>query len=234
MITKSASFVTKGVDEDKRMVKGYASVFNNVDSDKDRLMKGSFNRTIKEWGPDGMKRIKLVSQHNINKPVGRIDVLKEDEKGLYMEAYFGTHADGEDHYRQVKEGILTEFSIGFVGTQKEDNEMGGIDFKQVKLYEVSLVTVAANDEALVTEVKSAETDMNRIEGMLKLVAKLDDSDVAFRIEKDLLKLRANAQEAANEVIAKESDLRQEAEAKEEYINQLTKLAEAFRTNKSLE
>ena len=234
MITKSASFVTKGVDEDKRMVKGYASVFNNVDSDKDRLIKGSFNRTLKEWGPEGMNRIKLVSQHNINKPVAKIVKMYEDEKGLYMEAQFGTHQDGEDHYRMVKEGILTEFSIGFVGTQKEDNEMGGIDFKQVKLYEVSLVTVAANDEALVTEVKSVETDINRIEGMLKLVAKLDDSEIAFRIEKDLLKLRANAQEVANEVIAKESDLRQETETKEEYLNQLTKLAESFRTNKSLE
>ena len=230
MITKSASFTTKGVDNDKRIVKGYASVFSNVDSDKDRLVKGAFNRTIKEWGPDGKNRIKLVSQHNINKPVAKIVSLKEDANGLYMEAQFGTHQDGEDHYRMVKEGILTEFSIGFVGTQKEDNEYGGLDFKQVKLYEVSLVTVAANDEALVTEVKSAETDIERIDGMLKLLSKTADSDERFRIEKDLLKLKAVATESANEAIAKESDLCQELEQKQKEEDELLLIAKSFGLN----
>ena len=233
MITKSASFTTKGVDNDNRIVKGYASVFSNVDSDKDRLVKGAFNGTIKEWGPEGKNRIKLVSQHNINKPVAKIVSLKEDANGLYMEAQFGTHQDGEDHYRMVKEGILTEFSIGFIGTQKEDNEFGGLDFKQVKLYEVSLVTVAANEEALVTEVKSAENELNRIDGMLKLLAKTEDSDERFRIEKDLLKLKSNAQENTLSATAIESNQMKELEAKNQAEEDLLLIAKSFGINNNI-
>ena len=179
-INKAAQLEIKAVNEETRTVKGYASVFNNVDSDSDRLVKGAFNRTIKSWGPDGKNRIKLVSQHNIGKPVAKIDDLYEDEKGLYMEATFGTHQDGEDHYKMVKEGILTEFSIGFVPTQEEKNDEGGRNFKEVKLYEVSLVTVAANDEALVTDVKSDDA--------LKLVKQIDNDDLAFKLETEILKL----------------------------------------------
>ena len=205
-INKSAQLEIKAVNEETRTVKGYASVFNNVDSDSDRLVKGAFNRTIKSWGPEGKNRIKLVSQHNIGKPVAKIDDLYEDEKGLYMEATFGTHSDGEDHYKMVKEGILTEFSIGFVPTQQEKNDEGGRNFKEVKLYEVSLVTVAANDEALVTDVKSDDA--------LKLVKQIENDDLAFKLEAEILKLMSTeteettqpAEEALDPVEVKEDNL----------------------------
>lgn len=232
MIHKSATFTTKAVNEEKRMVEGYASVFSNLDSDRDRLMKGAFGRTIKEWGPEGKNRIKLVSQHNINKPVAKIVELKEDAKGLYMKAQFGTHQDGDDHYRMVKEGILTEFSIGFVGTSKEDNEYGGLDFKEVKLYEVSLVTVAANDEALVTAYKSLSeesdpTNIQRLDGLLALAKSMDDKDAAFHIQKHALALKQEFEDAANEVSVKDAELRQEAEQKSAEAERMLKLAKDF-------
>ena len=230
MIHKNATFITKAVDNEKRIVKGYASVFGNLDSDKDRLMKGAFIRSIKEWGPEGQNRIKLVSQHNINKPVAKITMLKEDGKGLYMEAKFGTHQDGDDHYRMVKEGILTEFSIGFVGTEKEENQKGGLDFKEVKLYEVSLVTVAANDEALVTGYKSEKTNIQRIEGIVKLAKSIEDKDKGFLIEKHALSLLTEAQDTANEVALKDEALCQEVEKKAKEQEALESFAKAFDIN----
>ena len=213
-INKAASLEIKAVNEETRTVKGYASVFNNVDSDDDRLMKGAFNRTIKSWGPEGKNRIKLVSQHNIKQPVAKIDDLYEDEKGLYMEATFGTHQDGEDHYKMVKEGILTEFSIGFVPTKEEKNDEGGRNFSEVKLYEVSLVTVASNDQALVTDVKSDEA--------LELTKNIEDKELAFKLEKEILKLMSTKTQETTTQPAAAPD--SEVEVKEASItNQLLNL-----------
>ena len=190
---KSSTIYVEKYDDNTRQIKGYASVFDVIDSDKDAIKRGSFNRTLKSWGPEGKNRIKLVSQHDISKPVARIDVLREDEKGLYMEATFGTHKDGEDHYRMTKEGILTEFSIGFVPVQSEENTKGGYDITEIKLYEVSLVTVAANEEAVVTGVKSENIDT-----VLELISNTKmDAETKHTIEFELLKLKSSFEDTTH-------------------------------------
>ena len=185
LIHKASKFQVKETDDDNRTIKGYASVFNNLDSDMDTIRKGAFNKTIKEWGPEGKSRIKLVAQHNIGQPVAKITTLKEDQHGLYMEAKFGTHTLGEDYYRQAKEGIIDEFSVGFVAKEKEENEKGGYDITQIKLYEVSMVTVAANDEAVVTDVKSA-----KLGEVSRLVKQIENEELAHKFETELLGLAA--------------------------------------------
>ena len=136
LIHKTSKFQVKESNDDNRTVKGYASVFKNLDSDNDVIQKGAFNKTVKEWGPEGKDRIKLVAQHDMKRPVAKITDLKEDAEGLYMEAKFGTHTDGEDYYRMAKEGIINEFSVGFVPVEKEENDKGGFDITNIKLYEV--------------------------------------------------------------------------------------------------
>ena len=205
LLQKSSKFRVTESNDDSRVIKGYASVFGNLDSDADVIHKGSFTRSVKEWGPEGKDRIKLVAQHDISRPVARITELKEDVNGLYMEAKFGSHRDGQDYYLMAKEGIINEFSVGFVPVQKEENEKGGYDITQIKLYEVSMVTVAANDEAIVTEVKSADP--------LKLVKQVEDKELAFKLEKEMLRLMSETQQTSTEAeigrAAKEISLEQE-------------------------
>ena len=197
---KASKFVVKESNDDTRMIKGYASVFGNVDSDMDIIKSGSFNRSIKAWGPDGQDRIKLVAQHDISRPVARITVLKEDSNGLYMEAKFGTHRDGEDYYAMAKDGIINEFSVGFVPVQKEENAKGGYDITEIKLYEVSMVTVAANDQAVVTEVKSADP--------LKLVKQVEDKDLAFKLEKEMLRLMSDTHKTSSQPEVNDVDVKE--------------------------
>ena len=182
---KTSKFQVKEFDDTTRMVKGYASVFNNTDSDDDVILKGSYNKSIKEWGPLGKDRIKLVAQHDISRPVAKITELKEDENGLFMEAKFGTHTDGEDYYRMTKEGIVNEFSVGFVPVEKEENDKGGYDISNIKLYEVSMVTVAANDEAVVTDVKANSA--------LTLVKDVKDAKLQFKLEREILRLMSDTE-----------------------------------------
>ena len=212
LLHKASKFDVKESNDDNRTIKGYASVFKNLDSDNDIIFKGSFNRTIKAWGPEGKDRIKLVAQHDISRPVARITELKEDANGLYMEAKFGTHRDGDDYYKMAKEGIINEFSVGFVPVQKEENEKGGYDITEIKLYEVSMVTVAANDEAIVTDVKSEDGQTD----LLTLIKQVENEDLSFKLEKEYLRSKATATQPAS----KEEAPDPEVEAKQDDFTQL--------------
>ena len=220
LLQKASKFQVKDFDDETRMVKGYASVFSNLDSDSDVIHKGAFTKSVKEWGPEGKDRIKLVAQHDISRPIANLVVMKEDVNGLYIEAKFGTHRDGDDYYKMAKEGIINEFSVGFQAIQKEDNEKGGFDITEIKLYEVSMVTIAANDAAVVTEVKNCNP--------LKLVKQVKDETLAFKLEKEILRLMSQSNETttkaeSDDSIAEDS-LQPEVEIKQyDIISELNKL-----------
>lgn len=220
LIRKASKFTVKESDDDNRVIKGYASVFGNLDSDMDVIHKGAFNKSIKERGPEGKNRIKLVAQHDVKRPVARITNLKEDEYGLYMEAKFGTHTDGEDYYKMAKEGIIDEFSVGFAAVQKDENTKGGYDIKEIKLYEVSMVTIAANDEAVVTGVKSADP--------MKLIKQIENEELREKLEYEVLDLMSKAHQTSTQaevtVDGKEATPEPEVEQKADILNDLLTLS----------
>ena len=223
LITKRNKFEVKEID-DSRTIKGYASVFNNLDSDNDRILKGSYAKTLKEWGPEGKKRIKLVAQHNMGQPIGKIVTMKEDDHGLYIEAKMSEATLGNDYYLMAKEGLIDEFSVGFVAKQKDENDEGGFDIKEIKLYEVSMVTIAANEAAVVTDVKSA-----KLEEMGKLVKQIEDKDVAHKLEHELLTLSALINETtttpnSNVDVVKEESTEPEVDKADQELEFLTKLS----------
>jgi len=161
---KATSLEVKDVDIDSRIVKGYFSSFNNVDSDGDMIMKGAFTKSIQEHGVDSPsnRKISHLAFHDVTRPVGNLKVLKEDSNGLYFESEIGTHDDGENALKMYKDGIIREHSIGFnyiqdktnfieVEKEKTDNELvksiGGFwAISEVKLWEGSFVTFGANAE----------------------------------------------------------------------------------------
>ena len=213
---KTSKFVVKDFDDTTRIVKGYASVFSNRDSDKDIIQKGAFKRSIKALGPDGADRIKLLAQHKLDRPIGKMVVLNEDSNGLYMEAKFGTHRDGEDYYKMAKEGIINEFSVGFETIQKEANDAGGNNISEIKLWEVSMVTIAANDEAVVTDVKSNTFST--------LVKQVEDEDLKFKLEKEHLRDLAKSNETTTQPVTEEVTPDPEVETKESSVlDELLKL-----------
>ena len=48
---KNCDFEIKA-DAKNRMVEGYFSAFDNIDSDADKILKGAFTKSIKEHGPN--------------------------------------------------------------------------------------------------------------------------------------------------------------------------------------
>ncbi len=176
-------------DEKAGVVKGYASVFDNKDSDNDIIRKGAYSKTIAENG----KRVKYLYQHDMDKPLGKMTMLEEDGKGLVFEAKIAKTTLGNDVIELIKSGVITENSVGILPIQK-DMVDGVRNITEVKLYEVSAVTLAANDQALIMDVKGnydPEKITKRYDNIAKLIRKGNITDeLGFALEAEILKLKS--------------------------------------------
>ena len=179
-------------DEKSGIVKGYGSVFNNVDSDGDIITPGAYTKTIMENG----SRVKYLYQHNMDQPLGKMVNLYEDDKGLMFEAKIPKTQLGTDVLELMKAGVITENSVGILPLQKEAGMGDGYNRKltEVKLYEISAVTLAANDEAMILDVKgNVDVDkvLSRYDNLVKLIRKGNISDnLGYAIEAELIKLKS--------------------------------------------
>lgn len=148
---KSFKFELESADESGEF-SGYAAVFGNKDSDGDVIEKGAFSKTIRE----DFDRIKILSQHtDCELPIGKPLELREDDKGLFIRGKISDTAKGRDIQTLMKDGVLNELSIGYDAVEfNYDSEQGARRLKEIKLWEVSIVTWAMNDQAKIDEVKS--------------------------------------------------------------------------------
>jgi HK97 family phage prohead protease len=177
-------------DEKSGIVKGYASIFNNIDSDNDIIRNGAYKKTISETG----HRVKYLYQHDMNKPIGKMRMLEEDEKGLVFEAEIAKTTLGKDVMELIKAGILTENSVGIMPVRKEMNVDGQREIYEVRLFEVSAVTLAANDEAKILDYKGnydPSKVLDRYDRVAKLIRKGNISDeLGFALESEIYKLKS--------------------------------------------
>ena len=174
------------IDEKLGIVKGYGSVFGNKDSDNDIIEKGAYRRTIKNNG----SRVKYLYQHDITKPIGKMKELYEDEKGLVFVAEVPKTTFGNEVLELMKYGVIDENSVGIMPVKKDYDEDGIRVIKEAKLYEISAVTIAANDEAKILEVKgeynNADYLAKRFDNLIKVIRKGNVSDdLGYLIEYEL-------------------------------------------------
>jgi uncharacterized protein len=176
-------------DEKAGIIKGYGSYFGNKDSDNDVIIKGAYKKTIAENG----ERVKYLYQHDMNQPIGKMSELYEDDKGLVFVAEIAKTQLGKDVVELMKSGVITENSVGIMPIQK-NNKGDYREITEVKLYEISAVTLAANDQAKILDVKGnvdVEKLSKRYDNLSKLIRKGDISDeMGFAIEAEILKLKS--------------------------------------------
>ena len=149
---KSFKFELESADEATGEFSGYAAVFGNVDAGGDVIERGAFAKTI----VDDFDRIKILSLHdNYDLPIGKPIELREDGKGLYIRGKISDTQKGRDIQTLLKDGVLTEMSIGYDAVAFDyDSESNIRHLKEIKLWEISIVTWAMNDQAKIDEVKS--------------------------------------------------------------------------------
>jgi len=149
---KAVRFELDAADETTGEFSGYAAVFGNIDGGRDIIERGAFTKTIAE----DFDRIKIMSQHNVDDlPVGKPIELREDEKGLYIRGKISDTQKGRDIKTLLKDGVLCELSIGYDAVDFDyDGTQHIRRLKEVKLWEISIVTWAMNEQARIDEVKS--------------------------------------------------------------------------------
>jgi len=146
-------------DENGTLIEGYGAYFGNKDSYDDVIEKGAFSETITGENRD---RIAFCYQHNMSMPIGKIENIYEDEKGLFVSVKISESESGIA--TKVKEGILKEMSIGYIAKVREYDDVEDVrTLKQIDLFEISLVTRAANPMATVTGVKAEDFELKQME-----------------------------------------------------------------------
>lgn len=129
-------------------VTGYGSVFGGVDSYGDTIMPGAFQKSI------GKRKPKMLWQHRMDMPIGVWDEVAEDGKGLRVKGrILSSVRQGADAIALIGAGALDGLSIGF-RTMVDEVDGKVRKLKEVDLYEVSFVTMPADQKARVTGIKS--------------------------------------------------------------------------------
>ena len=148
---KSMKFETKALSDNE--FEGYASYFNNIDSYDDIIERGAFKKTIAE----NKGRVKVLWQHDAAEPIGIPKEMIEDDNGLYVKAKISMTDTGKKAMTLIKDGVITEMSIGYDVVKDEFKMMGNRRvrmLKEVRLWEFSPVTFAANDKAKIMKMRS--------------------------------------------------------------------------------
>lgn len=152
---------------------GYASVFGVLDDQGEIIHKGAFADTLASYEEAG-KRIPVIYLHNLKEPVGYIEKAVEDDVGLWVEGVImhETSAKASEAYSFVKEGVISEMSVGFYympDATVYDAEKGVTNIYKTDFREVSLVVIGSNSGSRIVAVKSAGEE-NELAELVKVDA----------------------------------------------------------------
>ncbi|HOA84019.1 MAG TPA: HK97 family phage prohead protease [Thermodesulfovibrio thiophilus] len=148
METKDFMFDIKSV-EDNGIVEGYAAVFGNKDLGNDIIDPGAFKKTINE-----RKNVPLLWYHQPPEVLGLVFEMEEDNKGLKSRSQINLDTQlGREKFSLIRQGAIKGMSIGFE-TIKEAWDGTVRRLKEIRLWEISLVTFPMNPLAQVTGIKA--------------------------------------------------------------------------------
>lgn len=172
------SFDVQYKDEGSGSIEGYASTWiRKADSWGDVVAKGAFSKSLKErW--NGGKGIPFLWSHKLDDLKAFIGTAEadEDDKGLHFVAKFDNTEEAQKVRQLYKDGRLRKFSFAYDVKEAamvtlDDNSKAN-ELRELDLYEISAVTVPANDDAGVVDVKSGRRNSKADESKLKEAIKL--------------------------------------------------------------
>ena len=106
---------------------------------------------------DDPSKIKLLSQHDMKKPVGRMVSATVRPDGIYATFKLSRSTGGNDALIQAQEGLVSGLSVGAEVISSKPSRDGHIVVSAARLKEVSLVTEPAFKSAQVLEIAAEET-----------------------------------------------------------------------------
>lgn len=137
---------------------GYASVFGNTDSYGEVVVKGAFAESL-----ESQDAFPVYWSHQMSDPmmnIGKTLEIYEDDHGLFVKGQLDLDSPmGAQVYRLIKDGRVNQMSFAFdVEDFKQAKSAEGgddvIELRKLKLHEVSVVQVGANQATELLDVKS--------------------------------------------------------------------------------
>ena len=172
-------------------VLAYASTFDRVpDSYGDVVARGAFAKTLADWQASG-NPIPMLFGHRTDDPrmnIGAVIEAEEDERGLKIRARFDEENEIAQYTRKlVKEGRLTKLSFAYdtldaAPVVLEDGTRAN-ELRELKLYEVSLVPIPANQLTEVIEAKDGEHE-SIVDALAEDASVSDAEDVVEPVAKE--------------------------------------------------
>lgn len=144
---------------------GYASVFGNKDSYGDVVIPGAFTESLKSYGENG-SNIPCYWSHQMSDPkmcIGWTKSAVEDDHGLRVEVELDLeNPNGAQAYKLMKKGVVNQMSFAFEVEDFADaksDELGyHTELRKLKIFEVSVVQVGANQATELLDVKAQLSD----------------------------------------------------------------------------
>lgn len=153
--------------DDSGRVSGYFSTYDEEpDSYGDIVAPGAFEETIKARQETGHP-FPLCFNHNMDAVIGTVDSIEDTEKGPLITASFFNTAKAQEVREMVKSGAVFQFSFAYeireaAEPTAEQKAKGIVQvLKKLDLFEVSIVVVPANQNAVVTDIKSGRRNSKK-------------------------------------------------------------------------
>jgi len=148
METKSFKCEFKSKGEGKFY--GVANAYGVVDSYHEIVDAGACKRSLDTKGP----RRKLLYQHSTFHPIGLADFSESSTDLLFDGFITQKTVTGRETYSLIEDGIIDQMSIGFDVIRDAYDENGLRHLLELRLWEASPVTFAANELAVIQGVKA--------------------------------------------------------------------------------
>lgn len=173
-------------DETGKIAGFFSTYDKEPDSYGDIIEPGAFTDTLAKRAETGHP-FPLCWNHDFSEVIGACDSIEDTEKGPYVEAHFLDTQKAQDVRKAVQSGAVWQYSFAYDVLDRRDptaeEKAAGITnvLTKVDLFEVSVVTVPANQNAVVTEVKAGRRNRKADEEIIKnciesLKSLLDDGE----------------------------------------------------------
>ena len=147
--------------EDRREISGKIVPLGTGEIGKTNLGAYTFESGSIEI--EDVSKIKLFSQHDMKKPIGKMTASETKADGIYATFKLSRSSAGTDALVMAQEGLVTGMSIGAEIISSKPSRDGHTVVTAAKLKEVSLVTEPAFKSAQVLEIAAEEAPAETVE-----------------------------------------------------------------------
>ncbi|CAM2172288.1 Peptidase U35 phage prohead HK97 [Paraburkholderia sacchari] len=175
IVRATSLLMTRTVDEDARVIEGVASTAS-VDS---------YNDIVEPLGAKFSLPIPLLWQHSHREPVGSVTYAVAERSGIRFKAQIARIAEPgtlkartDEAWQSIKSELVRCVSIGFQVLKAEPIVGGGVRYTEWKWHELSLVTIPANADAVITDARSLTPAEAEVELVLRSARSQFAADVA--------------------------------------------------------